>query len=213
MSYELAQIYTIFNVLMLVLSLVLLKERESFYFALSIELATLVPLLICLFLSQFHIAAIDAVLPLNVICRCIFSIVFWKLLPFKSSCFPRTLFKISNVAPFALTFSDFFLFRTHYVVYYLSMIIAVSLFGAETKTQYITQLSLCKINEERGFTARVVHVLVILPWIMPIFFSGFLLRFNELRICHVNETIQRQQRHLLEIFERKKDGVVLIKNS
>lgn len=48
---------------------------------------------------------------------------------------------------------------------------------------------------------------------MPCFFSCFLLRFNEMRTFHVHETIQRQQRLVLEIFERQNEGVIIVKNA
>jgi len=103
----------------------------------ALELGTILPMLLCMFFSRFNIAAIEAVLPLNTISRICFSILYWKLEPVKGPCFPQLLVKISNAASYTTAITDFFLFRTHYLVYYLTFILQCAVVATERKSEKI----------------------------------------------------------------------------
>jgi len=46
--------------------------------------------------------------------------------------------------------------------------------------------------------------------VLPSYFSHYMMTLNELKLFDVIETLRKQQRVVLEIFERQKDGVVVI---
>jgi hypothetical protein len=135
-------------------------------------------LVICLILSRFRIGAIEAILPFNGFCRGILGYFFIQLIPLQQ-CFPRSLMKVANFAPVCLSLSEFFLFRTHYSVFYISVIVYMLMLGFEKKTQMIQEMGLCH-DRSPAFEA-----LSILPWIAPCAFTVFQLRFNEMRAFYL----------------------------
>lgn len=52
------------------------SSKEVFKFAIYTEIGTIIPLLIILLISRYRLAAIEAILPFNGICRTILAIFF-----------------------------------------------------------------------------------------------------------------------------------------
>ena len=129
--------------------------------------------------------AIEAILPLASICRGVAAFLFWRKIEL-TTCVPRVLFKISNIAPFSLPVAEFYLFRTHYVVMYIALLLSMALIAYEQKTQRISQINLC------GPELPVVSILAIIPFLAPTYIAGLLLRYNELRLFTMNDTTNRQ---------------------
>ena len=190
-SIERAKIYVCFHAVMLLFIVAVLyrNNRMTFYYALTQELATIVPILIFLFGARFRLGFIEAIMPVNAICRGVSEFLFFRNFVLNSTdCMPRSMFKVANIAPFALPVADAFLFRSHYIVFYVALAAMFAIIAYEKKTDFIHKNGICSSNPGQ----RVLDMLVSIPFFLPVFLSVLLLRYNELRLFYMSETNDRQ---------------------
>ena len=118
-SIERAEIYVLFHIVLLIcITGLFFYDKFTYYYALGQELGTIIPILACLAVARFKPAAIEAIIPLNAVTRFAVAYFFFMKYP-TEKCVPRVLLMVSNLAPITLPLVDIFLFRTHFVVFYM----------------------------------------------------------------------------------------------
>jgi hypothetical protein len=125
-------------------------------------------------------------------------------------CMPVLLDNARKNIPMALFLGETLILRANY---YMLCFLACPLtfVAASLDKQAQTQLMLkgvkfCPIDQGQIFALYFV----IFPMVLPSYFSHYMMTLNELKLFDVIETLKKQQRIVLEIFERQKDGVVVI---
>jgi len=98
--------------------------------------STIIPLALIMVIARYKPAAIESILPVNVICRAIFGYVcILTLSTSKGNCFPATIMKVTSAVMQSLSIAEFFLFRMHYALLYICFILVpVLMYIATSRT-------------------------------------------------------------------------------
>jgi hypothetical protein len=210
--YERAQMYLVFNVIILLLSLTFLlirnEKKVSFIYLCSLICVTTVTMMIMTFAARFRIACVELIFPINVVLRGIVSLLLTANYKEPNmTCMPTLLdFTIRNFNQLYFV-AEVVLFWTNFYSLMVFSAAVIYFLAAERARLAKNQLKFCSYSTSDRFISAIAS----LPIIIPSFYALYMQTLNEIRLFITIDNMRNQQRMTLDIFEKQNEAVVLIK--
>ena len=182
-------------------------SKETFYFVFGVTGANVVSLTICLIGGNYIPSFAECITLSNILCRGLVVFGLSRMDYTHLSCVPRFLQICRNYAPLFMLMADCVLFKSPCIILITLQVILLVGFSLVTKHHEIEQaIGLCQDN----IKSKAGHIFAFAPLACLAIFALVMQLYNEMRLFDATESVQKQQKTLIGLFEKQHDAVIVI---